>query len=197
MTASGTEYRLIVPASYANAPTPLLVVFSGVEGGATMASNLMSLGPLTKTDSFVRAVLDGVTYNANGAAGAAVLDAVRASYNIDNDRTYLVGESAGTTAALQLGFHLRQSYFAAYWANDVTTSDTPGQKASALGFAPWGQAGPGGNLPAATAIVDAMTAAGYRVPSPAPYDGAGAGQHGSPDQFIAALTWLPGKTRLP
>jgi hypothetical protein len=192
-TAAGVTYRLIVPASPGKAPA--LIVYSGTEGGQTMTNNLVSLGPTTGTDKFIRAVLDGVTYNGDGNAGAKVLDDIRAKYDVDNDRTYLIGESAGTTAALALGFHIRQSYFAAYWANDVNATDTPAKNASALGFAPWGQAGPGGDLPDATAIVNAMKSAGYRVPTPAPYDGAGSTQHGNPQQFIAALSWLPGKTR--
>ncbi|MEO6418402.1 MAG: hypothetical protein ABIP39_03300, partial [Polyangiaceae bacterium] len=118
--AGSINYRLIVPSTYvAGTPTPLLVVYSGTEGGMTMTSNLMSLGPSSGTAGFIRAVLDGVTYNGDGNAGATVLDDVRGKYDIDNDRTYLLGESAGTTAALKLGFHIRQSYFAAYWANDV------------------------------------------------------------------------------
>lgn len=192
--AGNVTYRLIVPASPAK-PAPLLVVFSGTEGGQTMTSNLMGAGPSTGTAGFIRAVLDGVTYNGNGAAGATVLDDVRSRYDVDNDRTYLLGESAGTTAALQLGLHLRQSYFAAYWANDVNASDAPAQNASQLGFGPWGQAGPGGDFADATSIVDAMSAAGYRLPNPAPYAGAGAGTHGDPSQFLAALQFFPGKTR--
>ena len=194
-SAGTISYRLIVPATYAGSPTPLLLVYSGTEGGQQMTSNLSGLGPSTGTDGFIRAVLDGVTYNGNGAAGATVLDDVRAKYDIDNDRTYLLGESAGTTAALALGFHLRQPYFAAYWANDVNATDTPSANASSLGFAPWGQAGPGGDVTDATSIVNAMKAAAYRVPTPAPYNGPGSTQHGNPQQFVAAISWFPGKTR--
>jgi hypothetical protein len=194
--AGGVSYYLIVPSSYApSTPSPLLVVYSGTEGGQQMTMNLVGLEQTTGIGGFIRAVLDGVQYNGNGAAGSTVLDDVRARYDIDNDRTYLLGESAGTTAALQLGFHLRQSYFAAYWANDVNASDSPAKTAAAIGFAPWGQAGPGGDLPDAQTIVAAMQAAGYRVPSPAPYNGPGSGTHGDPNQFIAALSWFPGKTR--
>jgi poly(3-hydroxybutyrate) depolymerase len=196
VTAGGITYRLIVPSTYApSTPTPLLVVYSGTEGGQQMTQNLQSLGPSTGSAGFIRAVLDGVQYNGNGNAGATVLDDVRAKYNVDNDRTYLLGESAGTTAALKLGFRIRQSYFAAYWANDVNATDTPAKNASELGFAPHGQAGPGGDFADATAIVNAMKAAGYRVPNPAPYNGAGAGTHGSPQQFTAALSWFAGKSR--
>jgi hypothetical protein len=141
LTTGSVTYSLIVPSSYApSKPNPLLVVYSGTEGGALMTMNLESLaGAGVGIEGFICAVLDGVVYYGNGAAGAAVLDAVRGKYDIDNDRTYLLGESAGTGAALQLGFHLRQSYFAAYWANDVNTSDSPGMDATALGFHPWGR----------------------------------------------------------
>lgn len=192
--ASGITFRLIVPSSPAK-PSPFLLVFSGTEGGDAMTQNLMGAGPSTGTDGFIEAVLDGVVYNANGAAGATVLDAVRAKYDIDNDRTYLLGESAGTTSALSLGFHLRQSYFGAYWANDVNYFDSPAQTASQLGFAPWGQVGPGGDFGDAQTIVNGMKSAGYRLPSPAPYAGAGAGSHGDPNQFLAALEFFPGKSR--
>ncbi len=192
--AGSVTYRLIVPASPAT-PTPLLIVFSGTEGGDTMTQNLMSAGSYTQTDGFIEAVLDGVVYNGNGAAGATVLDAVRAAYDVDNDKTYLLSESAGTTAGLSLGFHLRQSYFAAYWVNDVIASDSPAQTAAELGFAPWGQVGPGGDFTDAQSIVNAMKAADYQLPNPAPYNGPGAGTHGDPNQFLAALEFFPGKTR--
>lgn len=193
-TAGSVTYRLIVPAAPAK-PAPFLLVFSGTEGGAAMTSNLVSVGPSTGTDGFVRAVLDGVVYNGDGSAGATVLDDVRAKYDIDDDRTYLLSESAGTTAGLSLGFHLRQSYFAAYWVNDVNADDSPAKTAAALGFAPWGQVGPGGDFGDANAIVAAMQTAGYRLPNPAPYAGPGAGTHGDPSQFIAAVSFFPGKTR--
>jgi hypothetical protein len=193
----GVTYNLIVPSSYSpSTPTPLILVYSGTEGGGTMTSNLDMLGPQTGTDGMLRAVLDGKAYYFDdGTAGAAALDDVRKKYNVDNDRTYLLGESAGTAAALALGFHKRQSYFAAYWANDVNATDTPGSDANALGFAPWGQAGPGGDFPDAQSIVNGMKAAGYRLPNPAPYQGSGSNQHGNVDQFIAAVSWFPGKTR--
>ncbi len=194
MQAGGITYRLIVPSNPAK-PAPFLLVYSGTEGGQLMTQNLQGAGPSTGTDKLIRAVLDGVVYNGNGAAGATVLDEVRAKYDIDNDRTYLLGESAGTSAALKLGFHLRQSYFGAYWANDVNNNDKPGETAAQLGFAPWGQVGPGGDFGDANIIVNAMKAAGYRMPNPAPYNGPGAGTHGDPNQFLAALQFFPGKTR--
>jgi len=120
---------------------------------------------------------------------------VRAAYDIDNDRTWLLSESAGTTAGLELGLDRRPSFFAAYWANDVNAQRTPTYTATELGFAPWGNAGPGGAYADADAIVAGMAAAGYRLPSDAPYSGPGAGTHGDTNQFIAAVEFFVGKTR--
>jgi hypothetical protein len=189
----GITYRILAPS--AQGATPLLVVFSGTEGGATMTNNLLQVADATGCGGFVIAVLDGVTYNGSGEAGAFVLDEVRSDYDIDNDRTYLLSESAGTTAGLELGLQLRQSWFAAYWANDVNASLQPAADAGSLGFAPLGNAGPGGDFVDAHAIVDGMDAAGYRTPEPSPYDGPGAGSHGDVNQFLAALQWFPGKSR--
>ena len=191
--AGNVNYYLIAPAGAG--PHPLMIVYSGVEGGATMTQNLLMVKDFAGAGNFVFAVLDGVDYNGNGQAGATVLDAVRGLYDIDNDRTYLLSESAGTTAGLQLGLVLRQSYFAAYWANDVNASGAPMFDAAQLGFQPYGNAGPGGDFVDANAIVSAMQAANYRTPPPAPYDGPGSNMHGSTDQFLAALQWFPGKTR--
>jgi poly(3-hydroxybutyrate) depolymerase len=190
------QYRLIVPQSYVpGTPTPLLIVYSGTEGSQPMSINLMSYEQQTGMSGFIRACLHGVVYYGNGQAGATVLDEMRAEYDIDNDRTYLMGESAGTTAAEQLGFYLRESYFAAYWANDVTAPDSPQQTAAQIGFAPWGQSGPGGQVAIATQIVSGMQAAGYRVPNPAPYDGTGYDTHGDLTQLQAAFSFFAGKTR--
>lgn len=193
MTADGIQYRIIAPGG--GGVQPLMIVYSGTEGGATMTNNLMQVADFTGNGDCVFAVLDGVQYNGDGQAGVSVLDEVRGDYDIDNDRTYLLSESAGTTAGLELGLTLRQSYFAAYWANDVNASLAPSLDAATLGFAPFGNAGPGGQFADADAIVAGMDAAGYRTPEPSPYDGPGAGTHGDPDQFVAALQWFPGKTR--
>lgn len=195
-TPSGVTYLVRVPSSYRDsAPNGLMVVFSGTEGASTMMMNLQGIAGRVGLGDLIFAVLDGPTYYANGMAGADALEHVRVQYNIDNDRTYLLSESAGTRAGLQLGFRLRQSYFAAFWANDVNAASTPGTDAADLGFAPWGNAGPGGDFPDASAIVAGMRAAGYRVAEPAPYDGPGAAVHGHPDQFVAALRWFARKTR--
>jgi hypothetical protein len=160
-----------------------------------MTSNLRNVGPAMGIGSFIVAVLDGTTYYGDGQSGATVLDDVRAKYNVDNDRTYLLSESAGTSAGEKLGFHLRSSYFAAFCVNDINNLDTPGQTATQLGVAPWGQVGPGGQTDMARAIVDGLRTAGYRRPAPAPYPGPGANQHGAPQQFYEALRFFPGKTR--
>jgi hypothetical protein len=172
-----------------------MIVISGTEGMNVMANNLAGLASQLGLGGVVFAVIDGPATFGNGLAGASVLDDVRQRFNVDNDRTYLLSESAGTRAGLSLGLSLRQSYFAAYWANDVNASATPSKTAAQLGFAPWGNAGPGGALAAATAIVNGMKSAGYRLPTDAPYSGSGSTQHGNPQQFIAALRFFVGKSR--
>ncbi len=195
-TADGVSYIIIVPGSYQQTtPNRLMIVYSGTEGGQAMTSNLLQVASYSGLGDVIFAVLDGTTYYGNGAAGATVLDDVRARYNIDNDRTFLLSESAGTSAGLQLGFDLRQSYFAAFWANDVNAQSIPSQTAAELGFAPWGNAGPGGDYPDANAIVAGMQSAGYRLPTDAPYSGTGAGTHGSTEQFLAAVGFFNGKSR--
>ncbi|MBI4864657.1 MAG: hypothetical protein HY815_31035 [Candidatus Riflebacteria bacterium] len=193
--AGNVSYNLIVPSSYSRTPTPFMIVYSGVEGAGQMTSNLKQIAQAMGIGAFIIAVLDGKTYYGDGQAGATVLDDVRAKYNVDNDRTYLLSESAGTKAGEQLGFHLRPSYFAAFCVNDVNNADAPAQTAAQLGFAPWGQVGPGGQTAIAQSIVDGMRTAGYRLPSPAPYNGPGANQHGNPQQFYEAIRFFPGKTR--
>jgi hypothetical protein len=195
LTTGTVEYRLIVPSSYTGDPTELLIVYSGTEGGALMMANMLEVDTYCGVDDMIIAVLDGVDYYGDGQAGADVLDQVRLDYNIDNDRTYLLSESAGTGAGLELGLQLRQSYFAAYWANDVNDQDVPSQTAEQLGFRPWGNAGPGGDWPDANAIVDAMIISCYRVPWDAPYSGPGSDDHGSTEQFLEAVSFFPGKER--
>jgi hypothetical protein len=193
VNANGSTCSLIVPSSPPN-PAPFLIIFSGVEGRAQMTQNMVQLRQMISgLSSFIIAVLDGPSTDESD--GANVLDYVRSNYNIDNDKTCLLSESAGTASGLKLGFSLRQSYFAAYWANDVTCSYTPQKNASELGFAPHGNAGPGGNFADANAIVDGMRSAGYRLPADAPYSGAGAGSHGDQNQFMKALEFFPGKSR--
>ncbi len=193
---SDVEYILVVPFSYSGSPTPLLLAYSGTEGASTMTNNLLQLAPHMGLGDAIVLVLDGVIYNGDGGAGALALEDVRYHYDVDNDRTYLLSESAGTTAGLELGFSLRQSYFAAFWANDVNAQASPVHTADQLGFAPWGNAGPGGDFEDANAIVGAMNDAGYRLEADSPYTGPGASQHGSTQQFMAALGFFAGKSRL-
>lgn len=194
--SGGISFVLIVPSSYTpGARNRAMIIYSGTEGANVMASNMLSVGPAMGLGDVIVAVLDGKTYFGNGQAGATALDYLRAKYNVDNDRTYLLSESAGTSAGLKLGLQLRQSYFAAYWANDVNASATPVKSAAQLGFSPWGNAGPGGQFTAANAIVAGMKSKGYRLPPDAPYSGPGASQHGNTQQFMAALKFFGGKSR--
>ena len=134
VTGSGVSYHLIAPSGAG--PHPLMIIYSGTEGGAMMTSNVQSVMAYCGISHFIFGILDGVVYRGNASAGADVIDHIRGMYDVDNDRTYLLSESAGTTAGLALGLDLRQSYFAAYWANDVNASATPARTAAELGFAP-------------------------------------------------------------
>ena len=194
LSSGGSAYELLAPSGASSAGgVCLLMVYSGTEGASLMMSNMVQVAPHFNLGDCLVAVLDGTS--ASAADGAAVLDAVRATYDVDNDRTWLLSESAGTREGLVLGLDTRQAWFAAYWANDVNTAGIPVRSASQLGFAPWGNAGPGGDLPDATAIVDGMRAAGYQLPSDAPYSGAGSTTHGSTDQFLAAVSFFSDKRR--
>ena len=193
-SAGSVSYQLLVPSSAASgSDVPLLLVISGTEGASAMMSNMRQVAPYYDLDDTIIAVLDGRT--ASAADGATVLDALRGDYDVDNDRTWLLSESAGTGAGLELGLDLRQSWFAAYWANDVNDRATPGRTAAELGFTPWGNAGPGGDTPDANAIVDGMRTAGYDLPADAPYSGSGSTTHGSTDQFLAAVDFFADKAR--
>jgi hypothetical protein len=194
LTTGGVSWRLLAPSGSARgSAVPLLLVVSGTEGADAMMSNMRQVAPYYGLDDALIAVLDGRT--SDGHDAKAVLDAVRSTFDVDNDRTWLLSESAGTTAGLSVGFDLAPSYFAAYWANDVNARATPSLDASALGFVPWGNAGPGGDLPDANAIVDGMRAAGWNLPADAPYSGSGSGTHGSSDQFLAAIAFFADKHR--
>jgi hypothetical protein len=149
--------------------------------------------PQTGTSSIIFAVLDG--YVSTKEQCCAAMDYVRANYNISNDRTYMISESAGTSVGMQVAFDVRQSYFAAYWANDVMCAGAPAKTAAQLGFAPWGNASAGGNFTDADTIVANMKAANYRTPADAPYTGTGYDQHGNPEQLRAAMRFILGKTR--
>ena len=194
LTTGTTSYALLAPTGVSSAESVcFLLVYSGTEGRDQMMFNMRQVAPYFGLGDCLVAVLDGT--RASAADGAGVLDAVRAAYDVDNDRTWLLSESAGTQEGLVLGLDTRQAWFAAYWANDVNTAATPARTTAELGFAPWGNAGPGGNLPDATAIVDGMRAAGYQLPADAPYSGSGSTTHGSSDQFLAAVSFFSDKRR--
>lgn len=194
MTVDGTSYRLLAPVGSARgSAVPLLVTISGTEGADAMMANLRQVAPYYGLGDALVAVLDG--RSASAEDGFAVLEAVRAAYDVDNDRTWLLSESAGTAAGLELAFDVAPTYFAAYWANDVNARATPSVDAAALGFVPWGNAGPGGDQPDADAIVEGMRWAGWSLPADAPYSGAGADTHGSPEQFLAAVDFFADKAR--
>jgi hypothetical protein len=193
-TLGGVQVGLLAPAGASTrARVPLLLVISGTEGASTMLSNMRQVADHVGVGDAVIVVLDGRTATAGDAARA--LDAARELYDVDNDRTWLLSESAGTAAGLQLALQDRQSWFAAVWFNDVNTRAEPARDAAALGVAPWGNAGPGGDWPDAEAIVAGMEAAGYRLPADAPYSGAGADTHGSTQQFLAAAGFFADKER--
>ncbi len=190
----GVSTMLLAPSGVSSRSTvPLLMVISGTEGAQGMMSNMTQVAPYFGLGDALIVVLDG--RSASAVDGASVLDGLRALYDVDNDRTWLLSESAGTRAGLQLAFDERPSWFAAYWANDVNAQDTPTIHADQLGFAPWGNVGPGGDWPDADAIVDGMRAAGWQLPADAPYSGPGSDTHGSTDQFLEAVDFFAGKER--
>ncbi len=194
LSADGSAYHLLAPSGVSSATgVCFLMVYSGTEGASQMMYNMRQVAPYFALEDCLVAVLDGTSSSA--ADGAGVLDAVRAAYDVDNDRTWLLSESAGTREGLVLGLDTRQAWFAAYWANDVNTAGTPARTASDMGFAPWGNAGPGGDRPNATTIVDGMRTAGYQLPADAPYSGTGSTTHGSSDQFLAAVSFFADKQR--
>jgi hypothetical protein len=214
-TANGAaEYYLFSPNGYKGAPTPFLLVFTGVEGAVRQSAGGITSPLPGETDflriwipqvglsNFVIAILDtpayyqrGIRYEALAQLGEQVMDDVRAKYNIDNDRTCLLGQSMGTHAGEAMGFHMRQSYFAAYYLNDVVRVDAPERNAAQLGFAPSSQVGPGGAFNTANQLVANLRAGGYRLPAVAPYNGPGADQHGSPAQLMEAYRFFAGKVR--
>ena len=194
LKAGRSAYEFLAPTGSARGKSvPFLLVISGTEGADTMMANMRQVAPYYDLDDALIAVLDGTSSDAND--GFAVLEAVRAAFDVDNDRTWLLSESAGTSAGLELGFEVAPTYFAAYWANDVNARSTPSLTAAELGFVPSGNAGPGGDQPDADAIVAGMDAAGWDLPRDAPYSGSGSDTHGSSDQFLAAVSFFSDKRR--
>jgi hypothetical protein len=212
LTTEGVEYWLIAPEGAGAAQDlTLFMLKSGVEGKDGMKDNFTkSILPVVRQSGTpgyqylldaVIVVFEGRYYRGQSEPEttaeemALVLDEVRSQYDIDNDRTYFLSESAGTQEGLRFAFDVRQSYLAAYWANDVNARDTPSKTADELGFTPHGNAGPGGDYPDAEAIVEGMRAAGYALPADAPYSGSGSSEHGSSKQFSAALLFFDGLAR--
>ena len=211
---AGVEYYMFVPANYNGAPTPFLFVFTGVEGAVQQSLGSL-VSPLPgETDflkiwipqvglsNFIIAIVDSPAYSLKGVkdaaladVGAKVIDDVRSLYNIDNDRSNLLGESMGTSAGETMGFHLRQGWWASYYLNDVVKVDAPAQTAAQLGYAPWSQVGPGGAYNTANSLVANLRTAGYQLPAVAPYNGVGSNMHGSPDQLMEAYRFFAGKVR--
>jgi hypothetical protein len=209
------EYYLFVPNNYRGAPTPFLLVFTGVEGAVRQSAGglvsplpgevdfLKIWIPQVGLSNFIICIIDTPAYYQKGIKnaalaplGAAAMDDVRAKYNIDNDRMNLLGESMGTHAGEEMGFRLRQSYFASYYLNDVTSPvEAPAQNVAQLGFTPDSQVGPGGAYETANGLVANLRAAGYRLPPVAPYNGPGSNQHGSPVQLMEAYRFFAGKVR--
>lgn len=197
------NYIINVPSGYQGSPFPLMIVYSGQEGAVQMSNNLSNLGGCSDK---ICVILDGRNYNMgnhNGGAtdGAALLDQMRSQYNVDNDRTYLLSESAGTLAGYVLGYSTRQSYFAAYWANDISGGTAaPVKNAAQLGFRPWGQVGPGGQQTNAQTMVSDMRNQGYQLDNVSPFQCSGTVPppctHGeTTQQFPAAVQWFDGKSR--
>ena len=192
LSLGGISYYLLAPPASGQGPLPLLVFICGVTGCAPMVATLDAAGGLPGLDRSVRVLFE---HTCAATQIASVMDDLRAHYDIDNDRTYLESESAGTITGIDLGFGLRQGWFAAYWLNDLVTSGAPAKTAAQIGFQPWGSAGPGGNVGAAQAVVAAMESAGYRLPTPKYYDGPGYDMHGSSQQGLASLMFFGGKSR--
>jgi len=195
LQASGVDYVLLAPTgSAAGHRRAFLLVIAGAEGARGMMNNLQQVAEYGGIDNALIAVVaasDGVT----ASDAAVVLDAVRATFDVDNDRTWLLSEGSGTAVGLDLGLQRRASYFAAYWANDVDAQAVAVQRARTLGFAPWGNVGPGGNSSDANGIVGAMRGAGWQTPTDAPYAGSGSSSFGSEQQFLAAVGFFYDKAR--
>ena len=198
LRASGVDYLLLAPTGSATGRRrAFLLVIAGAEGASGMMNNLQQVAEYGGIDNALIAVVaaSGTTGALTVDDAAIVLDAVRSSFDVDNDRTWLLSEGTGTRVGLELGLQRRAGYFAAYWANDVDAQAATAQPARALGFAPWGNVGPGGDAPDASAIVAAMQGAGWQTPPDSPYSGSGSTSFGSEQQFLAAVGFFFDKAR--
>lgn len=199
VTIGAVQYALIVPNAYrANQPAPLVVVVAGAQGAAALANALLLNAASVGPRGAIIAVVDAMIYVDAAGAAAQMLDDVRARYNVDNDRTYLLGDAEGVAAAFELGLQRRQSWFAALWGNDLVAVplSRPARSAAEVGVAPWANVSPGGLAVFARQVVAALRAGGYRLPQDAPYGGSGATTRGSVAAQQAALRFFADKVRL-
>ncbi|MBK8480756.1 MAG: hypothetical protein IPL40_06235 [Proteobacteria bacterium] len=198
VSVGAVQYVLIVPSGYRSTQaTPLVIVVAGSQGATSLASALLlntaSVGP----SGAILAVVDSQLYLDAAGAAAQMLDDVRARYNIDNDRTYLLGDAEGVAAAFELGLQARQSWFAALWGNDLVAVplSRPARSAAQVGVAPWANISPGGLTAFAIEVLAALRQGGYRLPEDAPYSGRGATTRGSAAAQQAALQFFANKVR--
>lgn len=198
VTVGAVQYALIVPSAYrANQPAPLVVVVAGAQGAAALANALLLNAASVGPSGAILAVVDAMIYVDAAGAAAQTLDDVRARYNVDNDRTYLLGDAEGVAAAFELGLQRRQSWFAALWGNDLVAVplSRPARSAAEVGVAPWANVSPGGLTVFARQVVAALREGGYRLPQDAPYGGSGATTRGSVAAQQAALRFFADKVR--
>lgn len=198
VTIGAVQYALIVPNTYrANQPAPLIVVVAGAQGAATLANALLLNAASVGPRGAILAVVDAMIYVDAAGAAAQMLDDVRARYNVDNDRSYLLGDAEGVAAAFELGLQRRQSWFAALWGNDLVAVplSRPARGAAEVGVAPWANVSPGGLTAFARQVVAALREGGYRLPQDAPYGGSGATTRGSVATQQAALRFFADKVR--
>lgn len=199
VTVGAVQYALIVPSAYrATQATPLVIVLAGAQGAAALSNALLLNAASVGPSGAIIAVVDALLYVDAAGAAAQMLDDVRARYNVDNDRTYLLGDAEGVAAAFELGLQRRQSWFAALWGNDLVAVplSRPARSAAEVGVAPWANVSPGGLTVFARQVIAALRAGGYRLPDDAPYGGSGAATRGSAAAQQAALRFFANKVRL-
>ena len=96
LQASGVDYLLLAPTGSAvGHRRPFLLVIAGAESARGMMNNLQQVAEYGGIDNALIAVVaasDGVT----ASDAAVVLDAVRASFDVDNDRTWLLSDTVGS-----------------------------------------------------------------------------------------------------
>lgn len=172
----------------------MLIVFSGVEGRTTMASNIRQAAPMTGIGNHIVAVLDG--RSARASDGVDVLAQLRAWYDVNNNAVKVFTESAGTREGLTFALRTAQADICATWANDPVAVVTPSKTAAELGFTPYGSAGAGGkastDVQRANQIVDGMKQKNYNTTDP--YIDPNSG-HGTTQGFLNGLRYLAPKSK--